>query len=159
MIILRKMFKLLRCCLPETQTNKNTFITTLLLLSPFSPLALYFLGIDFGRWFSITIINIFMLLSIFLYSNQPFMKKCSDLLDKNRKIIIAALVVSLLLGPLVKPRGFIWNFGYPPVARSCLNVARLYYGEYDASYTELRKKVRETISSWQQAPAGKTSLR
>jgi hypothetical protein len=74
-------------------------------------------------------------------------------------MIMAALMVSLLLGPLVKSRGFIWNFGYPPVVRSCLNVARLYYGDYDASYTQIRERVRQTIRTLQETSAGKTSLR
>ena len=76
------------------------------------------------------------------------MKKCSDLLEKNKNIILIAVITSLLLGPLVKSRGFIWNFGYPPAARTCLNVARIYYGDYDAPYKEIREKIGLSIRAW-----------
>jgi hypothetical protein len=148
-IIIQKMFKLLYATLSavHNQKKKKTIIT-LLFLSPFTPLLLYFLGLDFGRWFSITIINILVLLSIFLYSNESFMRRCSVILEKKKKVLITAIVISLLLGPLAKNNGFIWNLGYPPVARSCLNAARLYYGAYDATRGEIRDKVAQTISSW-----------
>ena len=148
-IIMQKMIRLLYTTLSETKNGeKHTGIIVLLFLSPFSPLIMYFLGIDFGRWLSICVINVFVFLSIFLYTNKTYMQKCSGFLGNNKTIIMIAVVLSLLLGPLVKSRGFIWNFGYPPAARSCLNVARLYYGDYDASYEEIRDRVTQAIKSW-----------
>ncbi len=147
-IILQKMIRLLHSTLSETKDGKkHVGLIALLLLSPFSPLILYFLGSDFGRWLSITIINIFVLLSIFLYSNTCYMKKCSDLLKKNKNIIMIAVVTSLLLGPLVKSRGFLLTFGSPPAHRSCLNAIRLYCGDYDyyATPRELLDKIVKAV--------------
>lgn len=149
LLIVQKMIRLLYTTLAVTKDEgEHTGIIVLLFLSPFSPLILYFLGVDFGRWLSICVINVFVFLSIFLYTNKTYMQKCSGFLGKNKTIIMIAVVLSLLLGPLVKSQGFVWNFGYPPAARSCLNVARVYYGEYDATYEEIRDKITQTIKSW-----------
>lgn len=146
-IIIQKMIRLLYTTLKKNENKKkHPVIIVFLFLSPFSPLALYFLGVDFGRWLSICVINIFVLLSVFLYSNKIYMRKCSNILDKNKNIVMIAVLISLLLGPLVKSRGFMWNLGYPPAARSCLNVVRLYYGDYDATYEEMRNKVEQALS-------------
>jgi len=141
-IIFRKMFRLLYATLStEGGEKQHPVFIVALLLSPFSPLIMYFLGLDFGRWLSICVINVFVLLSLFLCSNRYFAETSSKMLHQNKKIIIIGVTAALLLGPVVKSQGFIWNSGYPPAALSCLNAARLYYGDYNASPREILDRI------------------
>jgi len=145
LIIFYKMFRLLYASLAAQRSGKHPFVMVLLFLSPFSPLLMYFLGIDFGRWLSVCVINIFIFLSLFLYTNRGYAQQCAQMLGRNKKIIIIAVITALLLGPLDKGRGFIWNRGYPPAARSLINAARLYYGDYYATSEKMLVRIRQSL--------------
>lgn len=141
LIIFYKMFRLLYASLAEQRSGKHPVVMVLLFLSPFSPLLMYFLGIDFGRWLSVCVINIFIFLSLFLCSNSDYAQQCAQMLGRQKKIILIGVIIALLLGPLVKSKGFIWNFGYPPAARSIINAARLYYGDYESRSREIFDRI------------------
>jgi hypothetical protein len=146
LIIFQKMFRLLYATLTaENCKKKHPVLIMLLLLSPFSPLIMYVLGVDFGRWLSSCVINVCIFLSLFLHTNRIYARTCAEMFGRYKKIIILAVVTALILGPLTKSRGFIWNFGYPPAARSCVNAARLYYGDYNASTKEMLDKIRRAL--------------
>ena len=145
-IIIQKMIRLLYSTLSAQKSQKrHPPVMVLLFLSPFTPLIMYLLGVDFGRWLSACVINVFIFLSLFLYTNKEFAHTCGEMLGRRKKIILLAVITALLLGPLEKGRGFIWNHGYPPAARSCLNAARLYYGDYDASSKEILGRIRQAL--------------
>jgi hypothetical protein len=143
-IIVYKMFRLLHATLSAKKRGAHPAVMALF-LSPFAPLIMYLLGVDFGRWLSACVINVFIFLSLFLYTNKAFAHTCAEMLGRRKKIILLAVITALLLGPLDKGRGFIWNHGYPPAAHSCLNAARLYYGDYDASSKEILGRIRQSL--------------
>jgi len=145
-IIVYKMFRLLYATLSAQKSDKrHPPVMVLLFLAPFTPLIMYLLGVDFGRWLSACVINVFIFLSLFLYTNKAYAHTCAEMLGRNKKIIIVGVLTALLLGPLDKGRGFIWNHGYPPAAHACLNAARLYYGDYDAPSKEILGRIRQAL--------------
>lgn len=84
-----------------------TLKSRILLLSGLSPLALYPLGHDHFRWWSLAITNI-MLIIIFLCFND---KKLSEIafryFESQEKLIVFMIVLGFILGPL----GYIKSFG------------------------------------------------
>ncbi len=145
-IIFQKMFRLLYSTLAAERYRKNhPAVIILLFLSPFSPLIMYFLGVDFGRWLSTCVINVFIFLSLFLYTDKAYAHICAEMLSRYKKILLIAVLSALILGPLVKSKGFIWNFGYPPAARSCVNAARLYYGDYHSTPQEIIDRIATAL--------------
>lgn len=145
-IIVCKMFRLLYAALSSPEAGKkHPALIVLLCLSPFAPLTMYLLGIDFGRWLSACVINVCIFLSLLLCSNSGYANKCAEMLGRNKKIIMLAVITALLVGPLDKGRGFIWNRGYPPAALTCLNAARLYFGDHGASNEEILGRIRQAL--------------
>lgn len=90
----------------------------LFIISAFSPLCMYLLGNDFGRWIALALTNSFIVLSLLMYSNVAFKNKIGKLFFEERKIVLLSISLSLLLGPLEKGIGFIWMYGYSPSVHS-----------------------------------------
>jgi hypothetical protein len=85
----------------------------LLLLSAFSPLALYPLGIDFFRWWALAITNAFISLSLILLRSEPLRDIVLDGFSKNRALYWTILGTSILVGPLAVTKPFPRFFGWP----------------------------------------------
>lgn len=82
--------------------NKPKFSKPMLLvmLASLSPLALYPLGSDHFRWWSLAITNIFITISIFLYRDSSLRDSVCIFLYSNKKICIFLIASSIVLGPL-----------------------------------------------------------
>lgn len=72
---------------------------TLLLLCCLSPLALYLVGVDFFRWWSLAFLNLFVVVSLVMRDPQK-RTIVADTLRNRRYLVHAAVVVGLVFGPL-----------------------------------------------------------
>ncbi|WP_236187125.1 hypothetical protein [Pseudomonas protegens] len=72
----------------------------LVMLAALSPLALYPLGSDHFRWWSLAITNIFIAISIFLYRDSSLRDYVCIFLHSNKKTCIFLIASSIVLGPL-----------------------------------------------------------
>lgn len=84
----------------------------LLLLSNFSPLLLSFIAYDHFRWWALSLTNFFIVVSMMMAYNRPFSLFISKMLEKNKKMVFIALILSLVLGPLGVARSYDDFLGY-----------------------------------------------
>lgn len=79
------------------QKNKLLLI---LVLSCFTSLALYPLGHDHFRWWSLAITNFFIVISFLMLADKRIMRVISLQMYKKRNIVLLSVLVSLFLGPI-----------------------------------------------------------
>lgn len=91
----------------------------LLLIAAVSPLGLYFLGVDFPRWWALTITNIFIV-TILLLEKKEFKESLNKIFIKNKKIIFVLVFIHIILGPLGVNESF-------PRIRSIVNKIKLFF--------------------------------
>jgi hypothetical protein len=83
----------------ESSSPLNTVIKTIFALSAFTPLVLYPVGLDIFRWWSLAIINLFIVFSVFL-REESFRNLLSDFFIRHKRIILFIIVFSIIMGPL-----------------------------------------------------------
>lgn len=96
-------FKIFKAVLNLAETN---FRHILLIISCFAPLALYPLGEDHFRWWTIVITNIFITLSLLAYRSDKIYQIIFDTCHQHKKLIYTAVIFSILLGPLGNPSAY-----------------------------------------------------
>lgn len=77
--------------------ENNYFI--LMLAGTLTPFLLYPLGHDFFRWISVVITNIFLLI-LFLSKDKRYFQNIKDITARYKYLIIIALIISLVIGPI-----------------------------------------------------------
>lgn len=90
LILLKRFFKL-------KEVNKHIKWAFLLSLSP---LCLYPIALDHFRWWSIAILNIFLILGYYSRVDQEFAEAFKEFTIRNKKIIHFIIFLSLALGPI-----------------------------------------------------------
>ncbi|MCY7295035.1 hypothetical protein [Alteromonas sp. a30] len=97
-VLLAPQFYLLFKIIKENK-NKLSINANLLLLASLSPLALYPLGHDHFRWWSLAITNVFVVL--FLLMQQPqFKEQTLSIISKHSRLVYFIIVSSVVLGPI-----------------------------------------------------------
>ena len=86
--------------------SRRNSMDLLLFLSCLSPLLLYFIGHDHFRWWSIAVINLFILTSL-LAAKPENNENFTNRLFKIRHSVSALIVMSLMLGPPRVYKGFL----------------------------------------------------
>ena len=76
------------------------FKSKLLLLSAFSPLALYPLGHDHFRWWSLTLTNVFIVLTFIILRDRLVSDIVFDFVEKHRRMAVFVIFVGLISGPI-----------------------------------------------------------
>lgn len=71
-----------------------------LFFAAISPLALYPLGHDHFRWWSLALTNIFLALACLGGDRVAFARQCAMILERNRGITMFAIVLGIITGPL-----------------------------------------------------------
>lgn len=96
-------FVIFKSLLKLTETNITHI---LLVLACFAPLALYPLGEDHFRWWSIVITNIFIIVSLLAYHSEAIYNIVAEKTYHHKKLIFTAIIFSFLLGPLGNPSAY-----------------------------------------------------
>lgn len=84
----------------------------LLLLANFSPLLLSFIAYDHFRWWALGFTNFFIIVSMMMIYERSFSLFIGKILEKNKKMVFTALILSLILGPLGVARSYDDFLGY-----------------------------------------------
>lgn len=74
--------------------------TALLFSSALGPLALYPLGHDHFRWWSLAIMNFFIVLTVIASNDESFRERLGCFFYKNRKVFSFIIMSSLVIGPI-----------------------------------------------------------
>ena len=88
----------------------------LLLLSSFSPLALYPLGYDHFRWWALALTNLFIVLSLLMTWYPPVRTRIAAAIMQHKTLVWLTIASSLLFGPLAVTESFdflLWYSTYP----------------------------------------------
>lgn len=84
-----------------------TLRSCILLLSGLSPLALYPLGHDHFRWWSLAITNVMLIIIFLCLNNKKLSEVVFNYFECQEKLVIFMIVLGFILGPL----GYIKSFG------------------------------------------------
>lgn len=82
------------------------FKAFLLLLSSVSPLALYPLGHDHFRWWSLALTNVFIVFSFLMISDKSVSDSFFNFVEKHKKMALLIIVFGLISGPIGKKSSF-----------------------------------------------------
>lgn len=84
-----------------------TLRSCILLLSGLSPLALYPLGHDHFRWWSLAITNVMLIIIFLCLNNKKLSEVIFNYFESQERLVIFMIVLGFILGPL----GYIKSFG------------------------------------------------
>ncbi len=84
----------------EIAFRARDFRLMLLFLSALSPLALYPLGHDHFRWWSLAMTNLMLVVSLILLDRQDLKAKITEIFSRYRFICLLAIFAALAVGPL-----------------------------------------------------------
>jgi len=84
-----------------------TLKSRILLLSGLSPLALYPLGHDHFRWWSLAITNIILIIIFLCFNDKKLSEIAFRYFESQEKLVVFMIVLGFILGPL----GYIKSFG------------------------------------------------
>lgn len=95
------------CGLYQQVKGQLTLRTGILLLSSLSPLALYPLGHDHFRWWSLAITNVMLIIIFLCLNNKKLSEVIFNYFESKERLVIFMVLSSFILGPL----GYIKSFG------------------------------------------------
>ncbi len=88
-----------RIALERSEGNADPSVAWLLIAAA-SPLSLYAIGIDFARWWALTITNLLLTLALIMGRSRQWSRAVDETLAENMPLVWAAMAISVVVGPL-----------------------------------------------------------